>query len=157
MSHVRSFLPFLTVALLAMFVAACGSENPDSSDATDGRDAGSTTASTTDPEVEAAEPEPGSEAAVEVKTGVSSFASTPALESCMTTAGFRQDSPAAAGGVASWTHTAGSRVVIAPSSETALTVAGEIGTTDAPADVDGVRVTTGAPALAAAATACLDA
>jgi hypothetical protein len=151
MSPIRSLLPFLTIIVLALLVAACGSDETSSNDSEDARDAGP---AATEPEPDA---EPGSEAAVEAKTGAASLAITPELTACMTKAGFTQDSPAAAGGVASWTHPDGARIVVAPSSEAALSVASEVGTTDSPASVDGARVSVGAPALTSAAAACLDA
>lgn len=147
MSPIRSFVFSLAVLLLASFVTACGSGDSESSRSDDARDAGTDTT----------EVEPGSEEAVEAKTGVASIAITPELTACMTKAGYTQDLPAATGSVASWTHPDGARVVIAPSSDVALTVAGEIGTADAPANVDGQRVSTGSPALTGAAAACLDA
>ncbi len=157
----RSLLPFVAVLLLAVFVTACGSGESGSNDSNEARDAGSAATETTDmdadTDADASDAEPGSEAAVEAKAGISSFTSTPELVSCMTKAGFRQDQPTVAGGAISWTHPDGARVVMAASSETALTVAGEIGTADAPANVDGARVTAGPPALTGAAMSCLDA
>ena len=145
----RSLLPFLAVALLALLLAACGSDS--GSDGDDARDA-KTDSPKADTEVEA-----GSAEALEVKTGSSSFAITPELTTCMSTAGFSQDPKPVSGGIVSWRHDGGAKVVITPSSEDALRVAGEIGTAQAPANVDGARVSAGPAALTSAAAACLEA
>jgi hypothetical protein len=75
----------------------------------------------------------------------------------MSKAGFSQDPKPVARGIVSWRSDTGAQVVITPSSEVALGVAGDIGTTEVPASVDGARVSTGSPALVSAAAACLDA
>lgn len=152
----RSLLPFLAVALLALLVAACGGDSG-SSDGDDARDA-SSGSSKTESEADAnADIEPGSAEALDAKTGSATFIVTPGLRDCMSKAGFSQDPEPVTGGIVSWRHDGGAQVVVTPSSEVALTVAGEIGTTEAPARVDEARVSAGPAALTSAAAACLDA
>jgi hypothetical protein len=139
-------LPFLMVALLAAFVAACGSGNDEGG--SEARDASGSSTSTVDP---------GSPEGVEAKTGSGSLAITPELVDCMNAAGFSQDPTPASGAVASWRSDSGARVAVAPSSEAALTLAGEVGTASAPASVDGTNVTVGPAADTGAALRCLDA
>ncbi len=129
MHLLRSLLPFLAIALLALFVAACGGDS-DSSDGDESRDAKSDSAKS-ESEIEA-----GSAEALEAKTGSASFAITPELTDCMAKAGFTQDATPVTGGIASWRHDDGAQVVVTPSSEVALSIAGVIGTTEAPANVD---------------------
>ena len=145
----RTLLPFLTVAFLALLVAACGSDDG-ASENDDARAAGDAKVTTT-------QPEPGSPEGVEARTGVASFALTPEITACMSKAGFSVDPTPAPRSVLSWSHDDGARVVIAPTTEVALALAGEIGATKAPANVLGTRVSSGSTALVGAAATCLDA
>lgn len=154
MSLIRSMLSLLVVALLASLVAACGSDDASSSDSGDSGDSRDARPAETTP---AEDVEPGSPEAAGEKNGGASFAITPALSRCMAKAGFVQDEQPTTGGLVSWTHPGGALVVIAPSSEDALALAGSVGTADAPANVEGARVSTGAPALTSAAAACIEA
>ncbi len=151
MLQLRPTLAFLAVTLLAMLAAGCGSSDEGSPGSNESRDSGSAKAKSGD------EVEPGPAEAVEAKTAAASLAITPELTACMKQAGFTQDTPAIGGGLASWSHADGASIVVAASSEAALSVAGTVGTTDSPASVDGARVSTGSPALTSAAAACLDA
>ena len=145
----RTLLPFLAVAMLALFVGACGSDGS-SSDSTDGSKQDASASSDAETAPDPATPE-GAAAKLE---GSGSFALTPEIESCMTKAGFTQDAPPT-GGLVAWRGPSGSRAVVASSGDVTLGIASEIGTEAAPANVDGTIVVAGAEAQVAAAQKCL--
>ncbi len=152
MTPSRSLLPFVMVAILALLVAACGSEG--NSGSTDGsRSAGDTGSSTRD----SREPEPGSPEANAERGGAVSFALTPAIAQCLEREGFVQEQQPPNGATVAWRHSGGARLVVAVSSEAALTLASELGTATEPASVDGTTVSAGPVATAAAGSRCLDA
>ncbi|MCW2921397.1 MAG: hypothetical protein JWL76_1271 [Thermoleophilia bacterium] len=149
MLSIRSLLPFVSLALLAVVVAACGSDGSSTGD--DNRSTKPDSKHSSD------EVDPGSAEGVEARTGAAGIAITPALRSCMSKAGFTQDATPVTGATASWRGNDGAQIVVAPSPEAARTIAGDVGTTTAPASVDRTRVSAGPPALTSAAAACLDA
>lgn len=150
MTMPRTLLPFLAVAMLALIVGACGS---DESSSTSSSGSSKPANATTDDAAPA--PAPGTPEAAEAKLeGSGAFALTPEIATCMKQAGFTQDAPPT-GGLVAWRGPDGSRAVVASSGDVTLGIASEIGTEAAPANVDGTVVVAGPAAQVSAAQKCL--
>lgn len=136
--------------VLVLLVAGCGGsdEDPSAGDG-DSREVVSEPA-----DAEPAPTEPDEAASTDTGAAPGEFELTPALEQCMTDAGFTQDAPPT-GGLAAWRHPSGGRVVVGSGTDVTLGIASEIGTAERPANVEGSIVIAANEAEAAAADACL--
>lgn len=135
------------LALCLLLAAGCGDDGSDAKTGGGGKGGAAKDAAKTTPEA-------GSPAASEEKSGISSFADTPELEECMTAAGFAEDAPST-GAIKAWRHPSGARVAIGSDEAVTTGIAAEIGTPDAPADVNGTAVLAGPQEQRDAAATCL--
>lgn len=153
----RALLPFLSVLLLALLVAACGSDgstddrtaSPEAADSGRPDDGGPTS---TDDDARARGP--ASEERVGTAAG-GGIAIAPAVARCLADAGFAPVDMPPPGAIAAWRSDSGGTVAIAPSAEDAAALASALASATAPGTVEGRIAGAGDPALRDAAIACL--
>lgn len=138
-------LTAVLMVVLALVAPGCGSDEGDSA---------GPSKSDAPRDAKPAPPAAGSPEAQAEKSGISSFADTPELEACMTDAGFAEDAPST-GALKAWRHPSGARVAVGSNADVTTGIAAELGTAEAPADVDGTIVLSGPQEQRDAAAACL--
>jgi hypothetical protein len=149
---IRRARPTFLALIATLLVSGCGGGSSGEDAATTSPNADADAPTT---QVEPGSIEPGSTEAAQERlgAGATAFARTPELDECMERAGFTFRAPPE-GAIAAWTHGDGSALYVASDSGAALQLAGTVGTSQAPANVDSSTVTTGPSAPAAAA--CLE-
>lgn len=153
----RDILPFVSVLLLALVVAACGSDGSTDDPAASPGAAGPGTSD--DRGSEAADADapargPASEERIGSAAG-GGIAIAPAVTRCLANTGFTPLLRPPAGAIAAWRSSSGGTVAIAPSADDAHALASSLASATAPGTVDGRIAGAGVPALRDPAIACL--
>lgn len=153
----RSILPFLSVILLAVVVAACGSD-PSDGGADPSGEPGPAVPDGRDPDSpgdgERPERGPGSAERTEGAAG-GGVAISPAVTACLERAGFTPAPSPPAGAIAAWRAKPGATVAVTPSVDDARALATRLGDVASPASATGRIAAVGPPELRDAGVACL--
>lgn len=154
----RGLLPFLSVIVLALVVAACGSDaSGDRAGSTRDRERAVSEDRGTDPREDDDAPErgPGSPERTEEAAG-GGIAISPAVTACLERAGFTAAPTPPRGAIAAWRARPGATVAIAPTVEAARALATRLGDVASPASATGRIAAAGPPELRDAGVACLE-
>jgi hypothetical protein len=142
------FRVILALFLAPSLLAGCGTDGGDSTSTNTGKASGSAK------QESPTRPADGASSTNRATVSAGSFADTPELERCLTTAGFAKDAPPT-GGLAAWRGPDGARAVVGSGTDVTAGIASEIGAADRPAHVKGTVVIAGPAAPAKAAASCL--